>query len=408
MQVVFTVNGPGETMGWLHPLATTLRQEHPNLRIYVCILPCVFSTGAEKGVIEGLEGIDGVLGVPESLALIFRGRLPEGMTFEGGSLVFHLGGEVALSHLLGLRLGAPRYGYFENPPGLRFMFRKAFYSGLSRNSNSTPDGNVGELMVDAANMRRSNIERAPHHAPCVALLPGSRAFLAVHLLPYIAVIVDRIAQRRPGIDWVLARSRFLSLETLQTLPPPLKERRWEAVTLSFGADDSGCWLATERGNRIRILDGADAYSIADYALTIPGTNTGELATHGVPMVVALPTYMGDQIPLPGLPGHLSRLPIFGRALKIALGWQRVRRLGLLALPNVRAGEMLVPEFIGEGLQDALEDALDTLLAGFGQDGDLRERLRNAMGGAGAARRLAAEIGDFFTHEDATHSIGAPQ
>lgn len=395
MQVVFTVNGPGEIMGWLHPLAATLRACHPQIGIHVCILPCVFSTGAEKHVVEGLGCVDSVLGVAESLALILRGRRPEGMRLVGPTLVFHLGGELALSHLLGLRLKAPRYGYVEHPAPLNGLFRKVYYNGLSTRSSERAGGTVGELMVDAAHLRRRPGPRTRSSAPTIAIFPGSRAYLAIHALPYFAVQVDRLSARFPGLNWVVARASFIPMDTLRTLPPPQEGRRWQAVPLRFSEDDAGAWLTTEVGNRMRILDGPEAISCADFALTIPGTNTGELAAAGVPMVVALPTYKGDQVPLPGLAGHLGRIPLFGRVLKLGFGWLRLRNLGLLAQPNVRAGRMLVPEIVGEGLHDAIEAALASFIEGFGHDEPLRETLRATMGQPGAAAALSREIADFF-------------
>jgi lipid-A-disaccharide synthase len=396
MQVVFTVNGPGEISGWLHPLSAELRARHPGIRICACVVPCVFSTGAEAEVIRALGTVDDVLGVSETLALLLLGRRPPGVRLAGPTLVFHLGGDLALSHLLGLRLGAPRYGYVEHPAALDRLFRKVFYNGLSPRQGEGAGGTVGELMVDAARLRRAAADRGgASGGPCVAIFPGSRPYLATHVLPYFAVLVDRLSARRPDIDWVLARADYLPMATLRQLPPPPADRSWEAAELSFGEDAGGAWLMTGGGRRIRIIDGRTALARADFALTVPGTNTGELAASGVPMVVGLPTYMAHAAPLPGLAGHVGRLPVVGRALKGLLGRMRLRKLGLLAQPNVRAGEMIVPEFVGQGLLPAMEAALDALLDGFGRDEALRARLRATMGPAGAARALADEIGAFF-------------
>jgi len=395
MQVVFTVNGPGEIMGWLHPLCAELRARHPEIAIHVCILPCVFSTGAEKAVVEALGCVDSVLGVAESLALILRGKRPESMRLEGSTLVFHLGGELALSHLLGLRLKAPRYGYVEHAAPLNRLFRKVFYNGLSARRGIDAGGTLGELMVDAVHLRRAKSSREDRRAPVVAIFPGSRANLMIHALPYFAVQVDRLSARFPGLGWVVARSRFIPMETLRTLPPPMDGRHWQAVALQFHEDATGAWFQTEGGNRIDILDGPDAIVHADYALTIPGTNTGELAAAGVLMVVALPTYIGEQVPLPGLIGHLGRLPLIGTALKLGFGWRLLRRLGFLSQPNARTGRMLVPEFVGEGLHDSIEAALSAHIEGYGHDEGLREAVRASMGPPGAAVALTAEIAAFF-------------
>ncbi|MEM6741752.1 MAG: hypothetical protein AAF646_16705 [Pseudomonadota bacterium] len=410
MQVVFTINGPGEVSGWLHPLTVALKARLPGVRIVVCVLPCVFSSGAERDVIGKLATVDAVASVAESLKLIATGRGPDGFLEEGvPTLVFHLGGEPILSVALGWRLAAERYAYVERRSLVNRLFGEVFFNGLAWRPGDRPGGTVGELMVDAARLRRAEAEAEAMGAerdgrPCVALFPGSRTYMAIHLLPYYAVTVDAIAAERPDIDWVLARADYISMETLRHLPPPPEGRTWPAVPLSFREEGGVTWMETDGGTRIRILSGAEAIARADIALTIPGTNTGELAASGVPMVVVLPTYLGHEVPLPGIPGHLGRLPLLGRLLKISFGWWRVRKLGLLAQPNVRSGRMLVPEFVGEGLHASMQDALEALMD---QDTTaLSDELRATMGAPGAAYALASRIAAFFTddHRDAVVAV----
>jgi hypothetical protein len=405
MQVVLTVNGPGEVFGWVYPLAEALRRRAPDLRLVACLLPCAFSSGAEVDVLRKLPWIDLALDVRQSMALITRGRRPDGWQ-EGPSLVMHLGGDLALSYLLGSRLSAKRYAYAEHATPILRRFDAVFFSGLSGGGASF-GATVGELMVDAVRLRRREASRAPSDRPRIAIFPSSRAYMAIHALPYFAARVDALAPKYPHIDWVTARSPFIPLSTFRTIPPPLEGRRWPASELRFREGAGGAWFETEGGNRIAILDGPDAIATADLALTIPGTNTGELAAAGVPMVVALPTYLGEDIPLPGLPGHLGRIPIIGRNVKRFFGWRRVANLGLLALPNVRAGEMLVPEFLGEGLQDDIDAALSAQIEALGQDGTLRDRLREAMGRPGAAEELATRILAEVGLEAATEVRPAP-
>lgn len=394
-QIVFTVNGPGEIMGWLHPLCHCLRQHYPRIAIHVCILPCIFSSGTEKSVIEELGCVDSVLSTPESMALILRGKRPQALARRGQTLVFHLGGEIALTHLLGLRLRAPRYGYVEHRLPLNRLFERVFYNGLSAPPDAQPENMPGELMVDAALLRRAKASRRRADTPAIALFPGSRSYIATKALPYFAVQVDRLSARFPGLEWVVARARFLPMDILRNMPPVAESKQHLVSALRFFEDSSGAWFETEAGNRIRILAGPEAMASADYALTIPGTNTGELASIGMPMVVVLPTYTADELPAPGLVGHLGRIPLLGGWLKQALVGQFLRRHGLLAQPNIRAGRILVPEFSGEGLHDAIEAALAELIAGFGQDATLREALQASMGRPGAALALTAEIARHF-------------
>lgn len=390
MQVIFTVNGPGEISGWLFPLSTELRARHPGLRIVACLLPCVFASGSERRVIEALGVADAVLDQRESLRLIRRGRDPA-VRGDQPTVVFHLGGEPTLSLLLARRLGAPILAYAERPLPWGFLFRAIFYSGLERlpaRIARRAGAVVGELMVDAARLRRERAAAGPGGRVTVALYPGSRAWMAEGLLPYYALIAEAVSRDHPEVDWIVARSDFLTPELfdgLAALPP---DAPLEGLPLRH--DREGGRLLTPGAVALRIVPGAQALGLADLALTIPGTNTGELAAAGVPMVVILPTNAGDRVPLPGLAGHVGRLPGVGRALKTALGHRLLKALPLLAVPNRRSGEMIVPELVGDDLRPRIEAELRRLLACDREE--VGRRLRRAMGTPGADRRLAEAIG----------------
>jgi lipid-A-disaccharide synthase len=113
----------------------------------------------------------------------------------------------------------------------------------------------------------------------------------------------------------------------------------------------------------------------------------------MPMVVVLPTYLGHEVPLPGLAGHVGRLPLIGKMLKLYFGYKVLHGLPLLSQPNRRAGTKIVPELVGEGLHPAINAALRGYLD---QDTTaLGAQIRDAMGKGGAAQKLAAEVAAFF-------------
>jgi lipid-A-disaccharide synthase len=61
----------------------------------------------------------------------------------------------------------------------------------------------------------------------------------------------------------------------------------------------------------------DIMQASDLAITIPGSNTAEMAGLGLPMVVALPLNKPESLPLEGIPGLIGRIPVFGPSLKRA-------------------------------------------------------------------------------------------
>jgi len=408
VQVVITVNGPGEVAGWLTPFVTEIKARWPALRVFVCLLPCVFSSGREDQVIRDLGLVEGVTRVAQTWAFVLGGRLPEGMTRDPQTLVVHLGGETLLTRAISWRLGAPVYAYRELYHRTDSRFQKVFYTGITHRPDD-PAMMIGEMMVDAADLRRKGALARKGAGKTVALFPGSRGFMVGPLLPWYAGIIDRIAPAHPGVDWVVARSDFVTDDFLRALPAPPDPCPWPLSRLTVGAGENGLLLVTEGGTRLQVLPGREAILRADLALTVPGTNTGDLAALGVPMVVAFPTYMPDVIPMPGLLGFLAKLPRLGP-------WMRQRALQgfldahpWLALPNRRAGRALVPEFRGQGFEGDLAAALDGLISS--PSADLPHQLRAAMGRPGAAARLADVVGEYFglggAAADVTGGGGSP-
>ncbi|MFN6978000.1 MAG: hypothetical protein ACK4OP_07755 [Gemmobacter sp.] len=404
-QVIVTVNGPGEVSAWLWPLTHALRAAAPDLRLHACLLPCVFSSGAEATVAEGLGTLDGVSPVRESMALIRRNALPPGLRRDVPTLVFHLGGEVALTRAIAWRMRAPIWAYAESPIGGR-AFERVYFSGLNPLPArlADPARLVGDLMVDAAALRRSLAPpRGPGAPRMLGLFPGSRDYAVRPLLPHYAWFVNRLAADDPGLTFAMAKADFIPEALLRDIPPPPEGRPWPADPVRYRSAGGASWLETGAGVRIDILSNRAVLTRADVALTIPGTNTGEIAAAGIPMVVIAPLYLSEQVPLPGLAGHLGRIPRLGPAIKRAVLRRQLAGMPFLALPNRRAGRMIVPEFVGNDLHDGVEAALRRLLGEAGED--TRAALREAMGPAGAGARLAADIAARFAIGVSAQSTG---
>jgi lipid-A-disaccharide synthase len=129
--------------------------------------------------------------------------------------------------------------------------------------------------------------------------------------------------------------------------------------------------AQHAGVAIRLLDGeADvALAASDAALVASGTATLQALLHGVPMVVAY---------------RLAPLTAF---IARDLGLVKLQHF---SLPNLLAGEELVPEFFQEAVQPAaLASALQASLADDAHRARLRQRFAAVhrtlrQGGAGRA------------------------
>jgi hypothetical protein len=392
-RVVITVNGPGEVSSWLLPFATELKQQVPAVEICVALMPCVFSTGAELDVIRRLGCVDAVCGVRETLALALRGKIPPGFrrgnkVYGSAGFVMHLGGEAWLSLAIARRLGLPCHAYVEKPFAIQRLFDRVFFTNFRTipAAKMGPRGMmIGEMMIDAARLRCPKRPARRDRRVTVGLYPGSREKIAAFTLPFLAVVAERMAREREGYDFILAKADFLSLAFLKSIPPIDDGRPLEATTLRYSETDGAPSLETEGGLQLPVLSPAEAAGRIDLAVTLPGTNTAEMAALGIPMVVFLPTWWADIAPLPGLAGHVGRVPLIGKWIKRLGAHLYLRNLGFTAHPNRRSHRLVVPEVVGPITSADVTAAIYSMV-----DGGLapiEAELRAIMGEPGATKRL---------------------
>jgi lipid-A-disaccharide synthase len=234
-----------------------------------------------------------------------------------------------------------------------FPFEPAVYAGTR-----VPVEYVGHPLVErlraAAGVDRESARRElalPADARIVALLPGSRASEMRHLLPLQLEVARVLHARDPRIHFVLPRAASLARETLEA---GIRSAKLPSLL------------------QIDLLEGRSQVALraADVALLKPGTSTLEAALLDCPIVVAARTN-----------------PLTAWILR------RLVRVDTLTMPNLIAGEPIVPEFLQQNARpDAIAEAVLALLEGPARDAQ-RARLavvRQALAKGGAAVR-AAEI-----------------
>ncbi len=234
-----------------------------------------------------------------------------------------------------------------------FPFEPPFYAG----SGLAVDF-VGHPLVDRLPAPPDARERAalraalgvPEDARLVALLPGSRRNELRDGLALQIETARRLHERLPRTRFALA------------LAPSLDRAAVEAQLAALpGA--AGLPLDLHAGRTYDVVRAADA------ALAKPGTVTVEIALLGTPLVVAARAH----------------------PLSAAIA-RRVVAVPTLTMPNLVAGDAVVPEFLQEQARpERVAAALEELLEG--PSGELQRRrlahLRAQLGGGGAALRAAA-------------------
>ena len=235
-----------------------------------------------------------------------------------------------------------------------FPFEPAVYA-----DTGVPVEFVGHPLVERLRESSTKLDRATArsalgldaNASIAALLPGSRRTEMRHLLPLQLEVARVLHARDPDLQFALPLASSVERAAV--------EARIRRAQLPASL-------------RLHLVDGRahEVLSAADVALVKPGTSTLEAALLGCPLVVA---------------ARSSRFTAFVV--------RRLIKVEFLAMPNLIAGEAVVPEFLQEDADpERIADAIRALLGGAARERQI-ERLavvRESLSRGGAARR-AAEI-----------------
>ena len=232
---------------------------------------------------------------------------------------------------------------------LVFPFEQRIYdaAGIAATFVGHPLASSIPAQPDAAEARRRL--GLPLEGPVVALLPGSRRAEVEHIGPHFVGAAARMLAREPRLRFVL----------------PVADRRLRGLL------DPALAAAGAAAERISVFDGRshECLEAADGVLVASGTATLEAALFGKPMVIAY------------------RMPAASYWIMSRMG-----TLTFVGLPNILAGESLVPEL----LQDAATaERLAGTLLDLLNDGSRCSRLRERFAAMHAelrrdTPRLAAE------------------
>lgn len=392
--LVLVSNGPGELYTWVRPVLEELRRVRPDLRVAISLIPCQFAAGDEAAIAATFEP-DYVTTPGQYLRAAAVGAAPASLLEQSGAAgssgaVIGLGGNGAMAVALGKRLGYPAYRYSFEPywhAGLKHLLlpdervRKRALRGGAPSDKATV---VGNLVADAA---QTTAPASPRGAPHLLLFGGSRDGFALHLIPLLIALVDRLAPELPNARFVWPVSRLLKEQTIADGVAG----RYRSTLHGISGRRDGDVIITPSGGRLELVPEADRYAhmrAADLAVTIPGTNTLELGVAGVPALVLLPLNQPELIPLEGIGHWLGLVPLVGKYLKRYAVRLFVEGLKVpVSLPNRVSGEELMVELRGKVNPELVAERTLGLLADQSDLARRRARLAATMPKPGAAQRL---------------------
>ncbi|WP_026135295.1 lipid-A-disaccharide synthase [Scytonema hofmannii] len=421
--ILILSNGPGEITTWVRPVVKQLRQQLGNdreqIRISIILSPCPNSSGKEAEIARSFPEVDRVQAAEHFWNFLLWGKTSENWEWRKCGVIVFLGGDQIFPVIIGRRLGYRTVVYAEWEARWhnwidRFGVMKPEVAARIPQKYTHKFTVIGDLMAEAQGEEEmgrwgdgENSTPSPPHlltpsqvpTELIGLLPGSKAAKLTQGVPLMLAIAEYIKAKRPQTQFLIPVAPTLNVETLASFADPQKNNFVQtfgfssaSLTTISNAQSSIFSLKTETGLNVELYTETPAYDIlskCSICLTTVGANTAELGSLAVPMIVLLPTQQLDAMrSWDGLPGLLANMPLLGSSFAKLINWLVLRRLGLLAWPNIWAQEMVVPELVGKlQPQDVGEMILDFLNHPEKLE-KMRAKLRSIRGEPGAAQKLA--------------------
>jgi len=417
VDILILSNGPGEVTTWVRPVVRALRDQlgddRSQVRISVVLSPCANASGKEKKIVLSYPQVDRVQGPEHFWRFLLWGKTAENWDWRSSGVVLFLGGDQVFPVILGLRLGYRTVIYAE--------WEARWYRWIDRFGVMKPEialqkpqkyadkfTVVGDLMAEAQGeghrKRRGGAWGTPREGDIelIGLLPGSKPGKLAQGVPLVLAIAEHIHAARPQTRFVIPVAPTLDLATLVRFADPKQNPVIQLVggtdaELVIPAQPERPFLKTSAGLCVELWTQFPAYDIisqCSLCLTTVGANTAELGALAVPMIVLLPTQQLDAMrSWDGVPGLLANLPFVGTLCAKVINRLALRRLGLLAWPNIWAKSVVVPELVGHLKASTVAELALDFLNHPEKLQKMSAQLSAIRGQPGAAQKLATLVSE---------------
>lgn len=369
MDILILANAPGELTTWVYPLLRQVQQRRPefpnNLQISIILSPCSNASGQEVAIATNLPGVNRVLPPTQFWQFLIWGKTPN-WEWQPQGIVIFLGGDQIYTPIIAKRLKYPSLVYAEwvaRWPAWIDHFALRHPQIKISPPYQTKATIIGDLMTD-----REAHPPTPDSSLRIAFLPGSKAMKLAQGVPLTLAIADQIQQQLPQAELTIVLAPSLTVEQLSTYAQTSNPiiRLVSGQTGELKSHDRHHYLQTPQGTRVNIHQEfpADHYlNQVQLCITTIGANTAELGALGIPMIVLIPTnQIAAMRSWDGLLGLIVNLPGIGTLIASIVNQWMNSRLGLLAWPNIWAGQEIVPELRGQLKPQTISDLVLELLS----------------------------------------------
>ncbi len=364
--VIFS-NGPGEISTWVMPFVEAVRKK-PEIaeryRILLVIHPCQFGSGTEHFVAERIDGVEAIIRPAEYLKLLISGFGRRRYGFKKSGIMFSLGGDLMHPVLFRKRIrGKHKLYAYSNNPGWEKYYEKIFVRNeyirdkfLKGGASDEQLDITGDLVYSSLKFfgsRREIRKRLSLSDDDVMLvfLPGSRDFEVKYMLPVFLKVIDDITETMGGVKPFLLKSPYISYDTIRkalSYGGKIKEADSMSGTFHEREEKKEPYIRYSSGKEIQILEGGLEYwgRGMDFAVTLPGTNTIQLAYRKIPSLVVAALNKPEVIPIEGIFGLFKWVPILGKAVIRKAFFHYVKKFRYASLPNIYTNKEVIPELFG--------------------------------------------------------------
>jgi lipid-A-disaccharide synthase len=379
--IVFS-NGPGEISTWVLPVIEEIRKNKEISRLHRIILiihPCQFGSGTEHVVAHGIEGVEHVISPSGYMKFLFTGLGKKRYGFRRNGIILSLGGDLMHPVLFKIRIrGKHRMFAYTNNPGWEKHYEKIFVRNEQVRNKSKRLARHKDRLIVTGDLVYSSLKSCSDrdrirdtlglavHERMLAFLPGSRFFEVAHMLPLFLKVIDDIAKDFKDFRPFILKSPYMSYECISEALAG-----WRNVsgitglsgTLVEEGQKNIIAIKIPNGRTVPVLEGGFEQwgEGIDFAVTVPGTNTVQLAYRKVPALVVAPVNRPELIPIEGAAGLLKWVP-FGKSILRKAATKYVERFSFSALPNMYANREILPELFGVITTEDVTKKLHRILA----------------------------------------------
>lgn len=358
-------NGPGEVSTWVQPFVEAVRKSEDlskKYRIILIIHPDQFASGKEHTVAKSFEGIDLVIGPKEYIKILFTGWGKNKYGFKKKGIIFSLGGNLMHPVLFRIRIRGKHtlYAYTHNHGWERhyenifvrndYVKNKIFNRGVTDQKIKV----IGDLVYSSMKflLKREEVRRKLNLSEderMVVFMPGSRDFEVTYMLPVFLKVIDDITDRLKNVKPFFLKSPYIPGDLIKkALLKGGKIKEAESITGTMVERNIGWAIRFSGGKEVVLLEEGLEYwgEGVDFAVTLPGTNTIQLAYRGIPALVVTPLNKLEVIPVEGIIGLLKWFPVIGKGILKGAVLRYLKRFPYAALPNIYENEEIFPELFG--------------------------------------------------------------